>query len=51
MFAVLARTSTNVIDNFDKKSFVKLSFSNEKVACDFNYEALISLNILHSSEN
>ena len=41
---LLTRTPANITDIIDKKSFVKLSFSNEKVACD-NYEALMSLDV------
>ena len=40
----LTRTPANITDIIDKKSFVKLSFSNEKVACD-NHEALMSLDV------
>ena len=40
----LTRTPCNRTDIIDKKSFVKLSFSNENVAYD-NHEALTSLNV------
>ena len=40
----LSRTPANVNDALVLKDFVKLSFSNEKVACN-NHEALTSLNM------
>ena len=41
---LLTRTSANVTDIVDKNTFVKISFSNEKVALD-NHEALTGLNV------
>lgn len=46
----LSRTPGSVNENVDRKRFVKLSFSNEKVASD-NHEALMSLNVPVSQIN